>query len=83
MCEGGGNFLKYLKVGGIEKRGGKTKILKRGGGQAGSRGGYLRKGGWKPFMNHEKHELRSSTIGQIGKTVFATELLTIINTMVL
>ena len=33
---------KTLKGGGIEKRGGGTKILERG--QAGSRGGYLKKG---------------------------------------
>ena len=45
LCEGGGNCLKYLKRGGTERRGGKTKILKKGGGQAGSRGGCLRKGG--------------------------------------
>ena len=34
---------KTLKGGGIEKRGGGTKILERG--QAGSRGGCLKKGG--------------------------------------
>ena len=32
MREGGGNCLKYLKRGWEEKRGGKTKILKGGGG---------------------------------------------------
>ena len=32
LHEGGGNCVKYLKGGGIEKRGGETKILKRGGG---------------------------------------------------
>ena len=30
ICVGGGNCLKYLKRGGTEKRGGETKILKRG-----------------------------------------------------
>ena len=46
---GGGNCLKYLKRGGTEKRGGDTNILKRwGGGQAGSRGGFLKKGGLEP-----------------------------------
>ena len=42
---GGGCCLKYtLKGGGTEKRGRDTKILKIGG-QAGSRGGCLKKGG--------------------------------------
>ena len=30
LRQGGGNCLKYLKRGGIERRGGETKILKRG-----------------------------------------------------
>ena len=41
MCEGGEivyNILKEMKT---EKRGGDTKILKRGFGQAGSRGGSV------------------------------------------
>ena len=38
-----------LKGSGTENRGGKTKILKRGGGQAESRGGCLKKeGGQEP-----------------------------------
>ena len=40
----GGECLKYLKRGGIEKREGVTKILKEGGGASGSRGGCLKKG---------------------------------------
>ena len=44
--EGGGNCLKYLKRGGTEKRGGETKILKRG--ELGSKGGCLKKGGLEP-----------------------------------
>ena len=43
MHDGGGTVWNTLKVGGTEKRGGETKILKRGG-QAGSRGGCLKKG---------------------------------------
>ena len=43
MHEGEGNCLKYLKRGGREKRGGETKTVKREG-QAGSRGGCLKKG---------------------------------------
>ena len=43
MREGGGNCLNTLKGSGTEKRGGETKILKRG--QAGSRGGFLKEGG--------------------------------------
>ena len=31
LHEGGGNYLKYLKKGGIEKREGETKILTREG----------------------------------------------------
>ena len=59
LCEGGGNCLKYLKRGGTERRGGKTKILKKGGGQAGSRGGCLRKGGglWNPLTNYRNISL--------------------------
>ena len=41
MGEGGGNCLQYLKRVGTEMRGGDTKILKRGLGQAGSRGGSV------------------------------------------
>ena len=33
ICMGGGKCLKNLKRGGAEKRGGNTKILKRGGGK--------------------------------------------------
>ena len=44
MAGGRGNCLKYLKRGGTEKRGGDTKFLKRRG-QAGSRGGCLKKKG--------------------------------------
>ena len=43
MQEAGGNCLKYLKRGGTEKRGGDTKILKRGG-KLGQRVGALKKG---------------------------------------
>ena len=43
MRIGGGECLKYLKRGGIEKRKGDTKILKEGG-ASGSRGGCLKKG---------------------------------------
>ena len=39
----GGTVKNILKGGGTEKRGGETKILKRG--QAGSRGGCLKKSG--------------------------------------
>ena len=42
----GGIVQNTLKVGETEKRGGETKILKRG--QAGSRGGCLKKGGLEP-----------------------------------
>ena len=41
----GGTVKNTLKGGGTEKRGGKTKILKRRGGQVGSRGGCFKKGG--------------------------------------
>ena len=41
LREGGGNCLKYRKGAGTETRGEDTKILKRG--QAGSRGGCLKK----------------------------------------
>ena len=44
MREGGGNYLKYLKRGWNRKEGRRNKDFKKGG-QAGSRGGCLRKGG--------------------------------------
>ena len=50
MREGGGAVGNTLKGGGTEKRGGETEILKRG--QAGSRGGCLKKGGWNPLTNY-------------------------------
>ena len=37
-------------MGGTEKSGGQTKILKRG--QAGSRGGALKRGGRNPLTNY-------------------------------
>ena len=40
-----------LKEGETEKRGRGVKILKRGG-QAGSRDGCLKKGGWSPLTNY-------------------------------
>ena len=43
MHEGGGTVYNTLTRGGTEKRGGGTKILKRG--QAGSRMGALKRGG--------------------------------------
>ena len=49
----GENGLKHLKGGGTEKRGGETKILKMG--EAGSRGGCLKKGGggWNSLWNYD------------------------------
>ena len=49
----GGTVCNTLKGGGTEKRGGDTKILKRGR-QAGSRGGgaLKRSGGWSPLTNY-------------------------------
>ena len=40
-----GTVCNAFKEGGTEKRRGETKISKKGGGQAGSRGGCLKKGG--------------------------------------
>ena len=40
----GGECLKYLKRGGIEKREGDTKILKEGGGQVGQGVDALKRG---------------------------------------
>ena len=50
MREGEGAVGNTLKGGGTEKRGVETEILKRG--QAGSRGGCLKKGGWNPLTNY-------------------------------
>ena len=53
LCETGGNCLKYLKRGWSRKEGGGNKHLKKRG-QAGLRGGYLKKGGgWNPLTNYK------------------------------
>ena len=44
MRESGGDCLKYLKSGGTEKRGGETKIFKKGGKLGQGVGAFL--GGW-------------------------------------
>ena len=53
LREGGGNCLKYLKRGCNEKEGredrGETKISTRVGGQAGSRGVFLKRGAGTPL----------------------------------
>ena len=52
MREGGGNCLKYLKRGWNRTEGRGHKDFKKGG-QAGSRGGCLKKEvGWNPLMNY-------------------------------
>ena len=48
----GGTVWNTLTRGGTEKRGGERKIMKREG-QAGSGGGCLKKGGWKPLTNYD------------------------------
>ena len=54
MCEGGENCLKYLKRGWNRKEGRGNKGFKKGG-QAGSRGGCLKKkGGWSPHTNYDE-----------------------------
>ena len=45
------NCLKYLKGGGKEKRGGDTKILKKGG-KLGQGVGALKRRGWNPRTNY-------------------------------
>ena len=44
-------LVGWIRAVGGCMRGGETKILKRGG-QAGSRGGCLKKGGWNPLTNY-------------------------------
>ena len=48
MYEGGWNCLKYLKRGVTEKRGGETKILKRGGKMGQGMGALKRTGAGTP-----------------------------------
>ena len=49
-----GTVSNTQKGGGTEKRGRERKILKRSG-QAGSRGGCLKKwGGWNPLTNYDE-----------------------------
>ena len=47
MRESGGDCLKYLKSGGTEKRGGETKIFKKGG-KLGQGVGPLKRGWLEP-----------------------------------
>ena len=52
LCEGGGDCLKYLKTGWNRKEERGNKDFKKGG-NTGSRGGYLKKGGdWNPLTNY-------------------------------
>ena len=46
--------LNTLKRGGTEKRGGETKILKRG--SSWVKGQCLKKGSWNPIMNYGQYE---------------------------
>ena len=50
MHEGGGNCVKCFKRGWNRKEGRANKNFKKG--QAGSRGGSLKKGGWRPLTNY-------------------------------
>ena len=48
----GGTVSDALKGGGTEKRGGETKILKRGRGKLGQGvGAFKKEGGWNPLTN--------------------------------
>ena len=50
---GWGELSKVPKGGGTEKRGGKTKILKKGG-KLGQGVGTLRNGGWNSLTNYDQ-----------------------------
>ena len=52
----GENLLKYFKMGWNRKEGTENKDFKRGGRQAGSKSGCLKKGGWNPLANYGKCE---------------------------
>ena len=52
LHEGGENCVKYLKMGWNRKEGRGNKDFKKGGGQTGSRGQCLKKGGWNPLTNY-------------------------------
>ena len=49
---GEGDCVKYLKAGWNRKEGRGNKNLKKGG-QGGSSGGCLKKGGWNPLTNYD------------------------------
>ena len=52
LYEGGGNCLKYCTGEWSRREGRGNKDFKKGGGQAGSSGGCLKKGGcWNPLTN--------------------------------
>ena len=92
MREDGGNCLKYLKSVGTEKRGGETNILKREG-QAWSRVGSPKKGGWNPLTNYvvtaNKHFyiyflfLDNSWLLLIVLAIADTSMMVLVNTSVL
>ena len=52
LCEGGGNYLKYLKRGWNGTEGKDTKILKREG-KLVQGVGALKRGGWNPLTNYD------------------------------
>ena len=49
----GEKCVKYLKRGWNRREGREKKNFKKGGEQAGSRGGYLIKGDWNPLTNYD------------------------------
>ena len=61
-----GNCLKYIERGGTEMRGGETKIFKKGG-QAGSKGGCLKRGGWNLLTNYVNY-LSQRKMSQAAKS---------------
>ena len=67
--KGGGNCLKHLKRGWNRKEGRGNKDFKKGGGQAGSRVGFLKKGrgggGWNPLTNYAQP---NTTTGELANT---------------
>ena len=65
MREGGRNCVKYLKSGWNRKEGRGNKNFKKGG-QAGSKGGYLKEGALEPLTNYA-----SMMIEAINKTIQA------------
>ena len=57
LCEGGGNCLKYLKMGWNSKKGRANNDFKKGGKLDQGVGALKKGGGWNPVTNYGRENL--------------------------